>query len=274
MITVEQNRPEKQQDAHSAHADRLLEVFEAIAQNGPVTLNRLESMLAIPRVSIWRAARSLRARGWVRVRYGNSAFEVSHVFDRLFSDAHVGLPECEDIDEIMPAIVERKRFHGCVGIFAGTGRVRIIEDTALRSRADSFCSLVFSEIALAAQLTCTQKELVRHLEVYLRDAPPEERQIIESGEHGRRLAALAKEGLVWSEDGTSCVIPWRFHTGSPGSLQVRLRVYGRGGRARLASLVQNVVMPVISRGETKPLLFNREIDFSKEAVPEKRGSRS
>jgi hypothetical protein len=259
VIKIEQNRPDRPLDTPSAHADRLLEVFEAIAKNGPITLNRLESMLAIPRVSIWRATQSLRARSWVRVRYGDSAFEVSHIFDRLFSDTHVGLPECEDIDEIMPAIVEHKRFHGCVGIFAGTGRVLIIEDTALRSPVNSFCSLVFNEIALAAQLTCTQKELVRHLEVYLRSAPPEERQIIESGEHGRRLAALAKKGLVWSDDGTSCVIPWRFQTGSPGSLQVRLRVYGCGGRARLASLVQDVVLPVISRGETKPLLFNREI---------------
>jgi len=240
-------------DASSVSGHRLIMVLEEIALRGPVSLSQLEDGLDIPRVSIWRAARSLRERGWVRLQYGGKFLELSSHANNIFSRAHIAVPECDEYAPIFDMVLASKLFHVSVGLLAG-GRYEMIE-TSQRGEPDNRpISLVYDSGPLAAQLACNRGEVHRHLVNFLARATVDEQRMIRAGDHLRQLEELSQEGVVWSEEKSAVAIPWRFQTGSCGAIEIQLRVHTRKSRMALLEMAKTLKGLSVPQDEMKDLL--------------------
>lgn len=228
-------------------------VLEEIALRGPVSLSQLEDGLDIPRVSIWRAARSLRERGWVRLQYGGKYLELSPHANRIFSRAHIAVPECDEYAPIFDRVLASKLFHVSVGLLAG-GRYEVVEASQRGEPDNQQISLVYDSGPLAAQLACNRSEVHRHLVKFLARAKVDEQRMIRVGDHLRQLEELSQDGVVWSEDKTAVAIPWRFKTGSCGAIEIQLRVHTRKSRIALQEMAKVLKGLSVSHDGMKDLL--------------------
>lgn len=207
-------------------------VLEEIALKGPVSLSQLEDTLDIPRVSIWRAARSLRERGWVRLQYGGKYLELTPFVNQIFAKAHIAVPECEEYGRVFDMVLPSKLFHVTVGLLHGAGRYEVIETSQRGDGGQKTQSLVFDIAPLAAQLACDRGEVHRHLVSFLPRASEDELALIRSGDHLRHLEDLSDQRVVWDEEKTAFAAPWRFATGSCGAIEISLRVHTKKGADR------------------------------------------
>lgn len=210
-----------------APTQRILSVIEVISAQGPVTLQGICAALPISRAAIWRALDTLRATGWVRMRAGDSAFELRHeVIDRLHM-GHRSLPEVDKITPIFDHLAGLCPVHIDVGGFTAKGVFRILETSRKSSAigAAAPLSLVHDPLAIAAQLTLLPDTLLMHLRAYMVDAPEEDRRLLTTGNHGRRIAALREAGHIWAEGHASIALSL---TECPGfALLVQARQVGR-----------------------------------------------
>lgn len=242
------------EDASSVSGHRLVLVLEEIALRGPVSLSQLEETLDIPRVSIWRAARSLRERGWVRLQYGGKYLELTPFVNRLFSEAHIAVPECEEYAPVFDMVLQSRLFHVSVGLLHGAGRFEMVETSQRSELNRGPLSLVYDIAPLAAQLACDRVEVHRHLVNFLPRATPEEQRVIRSGEHLRHLEDLSTQKVVWGEERVGFAVPWRFKTGSCGAVEIQLRVHTRKAKQELAELAERVTETGIPQRGTSDLL--------------------
>lgn len=208
-------------DAKSSEfADRLMAIFEAIALHGPISLNDLSNQTGIPKVSVWRASRSLRENGWVRLRVIDGQLETAPRFDRLLSAAHVPEPEVDELAEISQTCAVYDDLAIAIGIFCGPGVFMEIESTKRGTPIHEPLSLVHDIQASAALQLLPIPEVQRHLEAYARSAVPDERQLIKSGARLRDiLSHVAPTQLVWSHDLRQFAAPWVFQTGTVGAIR-------------------------------------------------------
>lgn len=195
-----------------APTQRILIIVETIARFGPITLAQLTERLQFSRGAIWRAVSTLRAQGWVRMRLGDSAYELRSGFIGQFSNAHHALPELDLLEPLMLQAAKAGPVYVDLCHFPQTGLCKILETTR-KTAPVGHLSLCDDDLALAAQLHMEPKELVTHLRAYLDLASDDERRIITSGEHGRQLARLGDEGAVWLDDGTAVSFPIQGHIG-------------------------------------------------------------
>ncbi len=241
-------------EASSVSGHRLVMVLEEIALRGPVSLSQLEESLDIPRVSIWRAARSLRERGWVRLQYGGKYLELTPYVNRLFSEAHIAVPESEEYVKIFDLVLESRLFHVSVGLLHGAGRFEVVETSQRGEVNRKPQSLVYDIAPLAAQLACDRVEVHRHLVNFLSRATVEEQRVIRSGEHLRHLEELSAQTVVWGEERAAFALPWRFRTGSCGAVEIQLRVHTRKSRQELSELADRIIETGIPQRGTSDLL--------------------
>jgi hypothetical protein len=191
-----------------APTQRILSVIEVISAQGPITLVGLCAALPISRAAIWRALDTLRAMGWVRMRAGDSAYELRHeVIARLHS-GHTSLPEVDLIAPIFDQLAAIGPVHVDLGGFTAKGVFRVVESTRKTRDAaqDVPLSLVDAPLAIAAQLTLAPDTLLIHLRAHMIDARDEDRRALTSGEHGRNIADLRDIGHLWAADRCSVAL--------------------------------------------------------------------
>lgn len=186
---------------------RLLEVAEAVARRGPSTLAELVADLGLPRGAVWRALNMLRRKGWVRMRAGDSAFELCAPVVDLFASAPHQSDEVSDAMPLFDMLVAWGPVHVDLGGFVGRGAFRVIESTRRDGYGGGFLSLTDDDLALAAQIACPPDVVARHLASFQERATGDERQVIASGDHIRHLRRLRAAGAVWAEDGTMVSFP-------------------------------------------------------------------
>ncbi len=202
-----------------APTQRILIIAETIARHGPITLAQLTERVQFSRGAIWRAVSTMRAQGWVRMRLGDNAYEMRSAFIGLMSGAHYAMPQMQLLEPLMLQAAKAGAVYVDLCHFPEMGLCKILETTRkhMPSGALSLCD---DDLAIAAQLRMTPKDLVTHLRTYITFASEEERRIITSGEHGRHLARLRDAGAVWLDDRTAVAFPI---TGHPGfALRVEL----------------------------------------------------
>lgn len=217
-----------------APTQRILIIAETIARFGPITLAQLTERLQFSRGAIWRAVHTMRAQGWVRMRQGDSAFELRAGFADLIGQGHRSDPQVERIDPLIQRIADIGAVYVDLCQFTQTGRCLIVETTR-KQRPRAALSLCDDDLAIAAQLAMTPKDLVTHLRVYLETAGDEERRIITSGEHGRLLARLRDQGAIWMDDNSAVAFP------VPGHIGFALRAeLWRRTRSDIAAFVQTM----------------------------------
>ncbi|WP_347863999.1 hypothetical protein [Planktomarina sp.] len=172
---------------------RVLLVMDTIGAQGPISLNALCALLPdISRAGIWRAAATLRDYGWVRTRLADNAFELTSKMDFRLANAHFAHTATEGAVEEINRRLEKGGSDVTACMFVAPGRLEIIETTQADVQIGVPLSLVFDELALAAQSKMDRALLLKHLTAYINrdDLPAEEARIIQMGEHIRALQAL------------------------------------------------------------------------------------
>lgn len=195
-----------------APTQRILIIAETIARYGPITLAQLTERVQFSRGAIWRAVSTMRAQGWVRMRLGDNAYELRSGFIDLLSQARPSLPEMDHFESLMLHAGKAGAVYVDLCQFYQSGLCKIIESTRKQLPPGNL-SLCDDDLAIAAQLQMTPKDLVTHLRSYITFASDEERRTITSGEHGRHLARLRDNGVVWLDDRTSVAFPIKGHIG-------------------------------------------------------------
>lgn len=198
-----------------APTQRILSVVEAISAQGPITLVELCAVLPISRAAIWRALDTLRAMGWVRMRAGDSAFELRSDLVARLGAGHVANPLVEQIAPIFETIAAIGFVHVDLGGFVKLGQFRLLESNRKQPQGgfQRALSLVEDDLAIAGQLSLTPPNLVMHLRSYLESAEVEPRRLITSGEHGRTIAKLREKGHFWRDEGRSVALALKDYPG-------------------------------------------------------------
>ena len=195
-----------------APTQRILIIAETIARYGPITLAQLTERLQFSRGAIWRAVSTMRAQGWVRMRLGDSAYELRSDFLNLFSAARPALPEMDILEPLMLEAAKAGAVYVDLCHFPRSGRCEIVESTRKKMPV-GYLSLCDDDLAIAAQLQMTPKDLILHLRTFITFSTEEERRIITSGEHGRHLARLRDQGAVWLDDRSVVSFPIQGYMG-------------------------------------------------------------
>ena len=224
------------------HAFRFVDIVEALARHAPVTLAGLVERTGLPRGAVWRALDVLRARGWVRMRHGDRAYELRAPVAALFSQARTSRPEVEAAMPLFERLTGIPHVHVDLGLFTALGDFRIVETTRRDGYDRRPLSLTDDDIAVVAQLHLSPPQLVRHLKAFMERATGEERQVIASGDHARSLKRLREVGTVSHDDGAvvalaSADLPgiglrvelWRVSKARIRDLSERLSALGFGG---------------------------------------------
>lgn len=213
------------------HAHRLLDVADAVARLGPITLNDLAVATALPRAAVWRALQVLRDREWLRMRHGDNAYVLNARVAQVFGHAATCRPEVGAALPLFERLSQLGPVHVDLGVFTELGEFRIVETTRKDGYGRPALSLTDDDIAVAAQFAMNPAHLVRHLTAFMTWASAEERQVISTGEHARHLREHRGAGQVRDADGHAVAFPLPGHPGA--ALRVEL---WRTSRARIAAL--------------------------------------
>lgn len=195
-----------------APTQRILIIAETIARHGPITLAQLVDQLQFSRGAIWRAINTMRDMGWVRMRMGDNAYEIRKTMVDLFMHGHQSLAEVEEMSPLIAQVMAAGPAHIDLGRFTETGVFRIVETTR-KPAPTAALSLCDDDLAIAAQLALTPQILVGHLRAFMAVARDDQRRMITSGEHGRMLAGLRDNRIIWHDDGTSVAFPLAAYPG-------------------------------------------------------------
>lgn len=203
---------------------RLIVVFHAVVLYGPITLPQLTKELGIPRASIWRALDTLRQAGWIRMRLGDKAFEVSHDISKVLGNANVTLPGIAQIVNLVRPLSEGGNINVEIGMFTDLGRFEIVETSQKTGYTAPPLSLTDDLIAIAGQLALLPSTLLRHVSAFLEVSNPEERRVVTSGEHGEMLRDLKHQTVIWNGDNDTACLPMPCATNTGLAVQLELKV--------------------------------------------------
>ncbi|MGB0507002.1 MAG: helix-turn-helix domain-containing protein [Pikeienuella sp.] len=239
-------------DTQNAKAtDRLLIVFEAIAQNGPITLADLAELTGLPRSAAHRAAQVLQRRDWIRARLSDHAYELSGAFDIMMSNAAFASEEGEALAPLM-AEMAGKTMHADLGVFRSLGAFHVVESTD-KSLPLGLRSLVNSKLSLLAQSVLGPEARVRHLDAFMPTASPEEQEVVTSGKHFKRLLALGTTPYILVPLQRAVIAGFISPGGVAGALRLRLRGGGidfsmrTGPQLRTALDERGFIVPSLSQ---------------------------
>lgn len=213
------------------HAFRFVDIIEALARHAPVTLAGLVERTGLPRGAVWRALDVLRARGWVRMRHGDKAYELRAPVAALFAQAKTSRPEVEAAMPLFERLTAIPHVHVDLGLFTALGDFRIVETTRRDGYDRRPLSLTDEDIAVVAQLHLSPPQLVRHLKAFMERATGEERQVIASGDHARSLKRLREVGIVSQDDGAVVALA----SGALPGIGLRVELW-RVSKARIRDL--------------------------------------
>jgi DNA-binding Lrp family transcriptional regulator len=213
------------------HADRLLDILEALSRHAPATLAVLVDRTGLPRGAVWRALDGLRAKGWVRMRHGDRAYELRAPVSALFAQARTTRPEVESVMPLFERLAEIPHVHVDLGMFTAPGAFHIVETTRKDGYDRRALSLTDDDIAIVSQVYLEPTVTVRHLKAFMERASSEERQVIASGEHARTLRRLRDTGQMSHDDGAVVALASRAFPG----LGLRVELW-RVSKARIRDL--------------------------------------
>ncbi|WP_090061154.1 helix-turn-helix domain-containing protein [Celeribacter neptunius] len=238
--------------------DRILQTAHAVAAAGPLSLAELDVLLAIPRVSIWRALQTLVRVGWVRQVHGTNEYELTENASNPFTNAHVAYKEANEYGPFLSAIKGCKGMYAAVGLLLDHGDFRIAESTHVSYTADNAALLIDSDLGLAALIACLSHEIDQHLSQYAvsEQASREERLAIQNGDAAELLQMHANSGLIKSYDTLHFALPVRFSTGRSGSLEIGVWRDSRAARNTFDALLTNAERIVAGRAGKPKVPFD------------------
>lgn len=234
----------------SKATERLLNLFEIVADKGPIGLADLSKASGISRSATHRAAQVLEAQGWIRARLYDHAYEVSSKFDLMMADGYVALEEVEILTPVMREVAKRKNLAADVGLFTRTGHFEFIESTDRGIELNIRKSLITSEAAMSAQIALTPTNQVRHVNAFLAQASEPERKLVTSGMHRQRLTEMLSKGM--SAFDNKILLPFESSNNVGGTLVIRSKRRGRSYRLEMRELAQRALLTFEQQGFSCP----------------------
>lgn len=213
-----------QNESSQSETPRLILIFHAVVLYGPITLPQLTKELTVPRASIWRALDALRQAGWIRMRLGDKAFEVSHDISKVLANANATLPGIAQVVNLVRPLSEEGNINIEIGMFTDIGRFEIVETTQKTGYTAAALSLTDDLIAIAGQLALPPPSLVHHVRAFLEVSNPEERRVVTSGEHNEMLRDLKHQTVIWNEDNDAACLPMPCASNTGLAVQLELKV--------------------------------------------------
>jgi DNA-binding MarR family transcriptional regulator len=229
---------------------RVLLVMETILLNGPVTLGGLCDLLPISRAAIWRALNTLRARGWVRMRMGDNAFEASHHFGTLSQAAHKSYHGAEEANALLQRLSRLGPFHVEIGALTALGRFTILETSSTAGYGQPERSLTDDRIAIAAQIGIGPTDQIRHLTQFMAICGDDERHQIQSGRHAQLLKKLKSKGIVWDSDSVAFALPYRIVDLPAAAIQIELKSVTQENQRLLESVASELAQSAVHQPYT------------------------
>lgn len=211
--------------------EKILTVFECVAQDGPITLAELNKDLPFSRASIWRMLNILRSKGWVRMKLGRCEYVVCERLVRSVKLSDCDSGDLERISSIVKSIIEHKignrlAFHVQYGYFVGDGQFDIVEDSSkdLEKAHENYAiSLAWENIAIAAQAYMPGDLRTMHVNSYLKIATGEEAQAIVGGSYTRRVKSCRETGYDYCGELDQISIPTFPMINKHGALRISKR---------------------------------------------------
>lgn len=179
---------------------RVLIVLSTVSKHGPLTLAQITERAGFSRAAVWRALDVLRMQGWVRMRSGDNAFEVTAVHKAAIKHGHASYENAEDVGSMIQALAERFQVHVSFGGFLEDERFGLLESTNKQDYIDSDASLVNSTIILAAQLRLDVVKSIRYTRHYIEICSPSDRVFIERGYLAAKLRDFRTVGFILSKN--------------------------------------------------------------------------
>lgn len=233
--------PTKEVNSSTSTTARALVVAEAIGLYGPLTLNQLASLVQIHRSSVWRIIATLKLHGWVRMRPGDNAFELTSRLDMQFANFHFAPADVESAANVIKKVLKEGVFHANLYQFVAPGQCILVESTFQSIERDGCKSMIMDAPALAAQLNMSSIERKRHMKAFWPIASLEEQEIVLSGEHDDSLNNYRQKKVVWSSNELAASISWKGDSCAPGAITVVAKKQTKKSEERLRSFVPSLL---------------------------------
>ncbi len=101
----------------SKERPRLLQVFEAVARFGPISLDHVFPLVGRSRSATFRALKNLETSGWIRRTFNGRQYVATSVIDDLSEQGAISPPELDLICALLGGYQKRNRLGMQVGFY-------------------------------------------------------------------------------------------------------------------------------------------------------------
>lgn len=219
---------------------RTLLVAETIFSRGPLSLKELSDFLPFHRSSIWRSVNALKRKGWVRTCIANQKYIISARFHNLFENSDERYRYVEPMYPIAKEVVSCGLYHVDIGMFEGVGRFCVVESSRRSNMCEDMLSISDDILAIAAQLFMKPACIEQHAKAYLSFADPDERYVLQSSGHLKKIEGFRKHLAVWNKDRTEVALPVRKIAQRHCAIGISLKTPNRSGKRSLEILAKTL----------------------------------
>lgn len=205
---------------------RIMAVFGAVAQHGPMTLEGAMARTGLPRSACWRCLTTLEAEGWLCRRLLDGAFMTTAA---AHSQLGAPPPRPAFIEALIPhltPLVRKARVEADIALLNPDSTLHILDTTRKTPEAEE--GFFTSPLTLAVLMVCPPDSRLSRVNAALVNAAPEDRSAVTAGRFTRALAQAATRGEVWTPDEGSLTVPIE----GPGGGVAALRLEGHGSTKR------------------------------------------
>ena len=222
---------------------RPIKIFEHLCTDGPATLGDVVSSLGGTKTTNWRALGHLVNMGWIHRRFSDGRYMVSNHLDSLLAMADVALPEQQTAEKIVRTIASSRSFTGRIGMLASNYQYSVLDGNTIGSR-DYLSSKALDLVGFSAAVSFMRSEdQARTIDSFLKHVPSSNR--IEVKEEIEYLLGTKLNGTVFAAYNLELAAPFRFRTGSIGSVVLRARSVAAANWPRVTAEGQRVLQVLI-----------------------------
>jgi len=198
---------------------KLLVAIEALADQGPLTLDQFSSATGFSRTSSFRLLKVLEARNWVRPEMGAGAYALTGSF---MGRMRLAYKTYEEIDRLLPAlksIASSEDVHFDVAVLENLVSVRVVETTRRKRIPDcsDFFASPFVNVALCAA-SPRRRNMV--LTAALDVATSDQKDEIQNGVLDARIRSIGAIGYGEDLPNLGIIIPLNGFNGFMGALRI------------------------------------------------------
>lgn len=205
---------------------RILNIFESVAEQGPLTLEDVVKATGIPRTACFRSLKVLEDQGWIRPQMGSGAFAVTAGFGAKLRRAQKTYEEIDQLWPLLKPIARDKKVHFDIAVLEDLIVPRVVESTRRKSIQDppGFFENPFSLVSLAAE---DPRMRMMALKAAIEIASPAQADAIRNGGLNTKIRAIGLIGEHEDRQNNAMILPINGISSFTGALRVGSSVSGQ-----------------------------------------------